>query len=186
MTLREEIEEMFAEEQGRATGFALDLYIMRGDISKHDRRAEQNVGFRFGKGNPDHCIMKLGRPKPDRRREAKPKPLHHCLRPKCGKLCYRAFCSHSCANTRGERKPQTCVVCSVVFVPPRHDSKGVCSRQCAGVRAGAAKRVERTGDGGCGICGGGLTGKQRQFCSRRCQKINTNRAYRSRLQCQPK
>lgn len=181
MTLREEIEEMFAEEQERLSRAA--QYHIDGPRGEHDG----NFGFRFGSGNPNrYANIKWSKPKEDRRREAKPKPLLPCLRPGCGKLTHRTFCSHSCANTRGERKPQTCVVCSVVFVPPRHDSKGVCSRQCAGVRAGAAKRVEKTGEGGCGICGGAITGRQRQFCSRRCQKINTNRAYRSRLQCQPK
>lgn len=107
------------------------------DLVGDDRLAKyENLGMRFGIGNPDHCRFKLARPRPERLNLSRLVYHRNCRT--CGTLFLpdresRWYCSQKCRPHPGKPKslPEyACARCGVRF-QPRTACRKFCSPECS-------------------------------------------------------
>jgi len=173
-------EAMGCERLGTFADLGLEEEEQRGVWHKRE-----NVGFRFGRGNPDWFFVKFAPAKRERVYETKPKPRYECQQ--CGagfdgSRGRRVYC-RECVPDRG--KPligaRTCRGCSAEFYPIQRRYAKFCSPRCGG--ASVAKAYHAAG---CPVCGAEVvrSGKGRSaakvYCSRKCKGAAMNREYRKR------
>lgn len=147
-----EIEEVIAERLAPRKYDALDAN------EEETRYHKTNVGFRFGKGNPNFTKFRFGKPKPERRE----RPVKQCAT--CGEL-FRSNASKYCSTTcRGlsVRNPEVpCARCGKVFLR-KHWYQQYCSRKCI-------HPPGRSGTLVCARCGKTFKYRTRgKFCSAGC------------------
>jgi hypothetical protein len=175
-----EIAEILAE-ASRLSGFAL-----LGVEESHAKKLAGNVGFYFGRGNPNYYRSREARERPEVVRESKCRDVS-CLG--CGVafrqsrpnlMCCSRECAHEvAAETRRVRAAEwTCERCGKWFEPNRV-GQVFCSPACGGLSASDAEPRES----GCLVCGDPVpestsrNGIPRVYCSVRCKRVFVNRRY---------
>lgn len=109
------------------------------DLLDLNRFRTDNVGFRFGQGDPNKSpAFRLARSRPERIRGKKSKQCRQCSRPFTPKESRFVFCSRKCFLERWELREKSCDGCGKIF-RPKHYSASFCSRPCA-ARSAAAGR----------------------------------------------
>lgn len=144
------------------------------------------LGIRFGKGNPDRRVLRLGRAKKTRESSVVWIPCKGCRQFFLPDKNSVRYCSHSCYKPTGAPKVidrvRRCVACGSEFSPDRECNR-YCSRKCASAVGVSVTRIVRAGDG-CPVCGGSIpsprnrNGVFKRYCSRRCGTVYRKRRAR--------
>lgn len=103
---------------------------------------EQNLGFRFGVGDPDAFRPRLASPKPDRIQRRRVCPVCQFTFPaRKRQECCSSRCANVVRNRSRRKRAQTlvCPICQKEFSPPRAESR-FCSPHCGSVNSGRGLR----------------------------------------------